>query len=377
MPYVFVPAYFAFAVAIASVAAGRTQDCWLAALAGWFLIHGYAPFLLFVPVLAAAAVAAVLRRRWRDRAKAEQPDIERSLFSPPRPRVWIPVAAISAVFALPIAVELALHWPGNFARYFSYSSSAKSTGHTTAQLVAYVLWFWWPHAHAWAVPVLLAAVAVLLLWRLPSGPVRRLCGALLAVAALSSVLFIAYATVGIGSFSNFYYAGFFYWAAPALTVLAIALAAIELLPARIAAVAALTAVVAAAAAFAVAPLTRFDLLHIDPLALPGTSGRVTDPTLGPGTAFLARQAGGWPLVLRIGTGAWPAMTGLLVQAERTGVTACVADPTWAFMVTQRFICTPAELRGGDHFTVNQPGPAPPGITVVYRLRRGIVTAGGK
>ena len=152
MPYVFVPAYFAFAVAIASVAAGRTQDCWLAALAGWFLIHGYAPFLLFVPVLAAVAVAAVLWRRWRDRAKAENPDIERSLFSPPRPRVWIPVAAISAVFAAPIVIELVLHWPGNFARYFSYSSSAKSTGHTTAQLVAYLLWFWWPHGRAWAVP---------------------------------------------------------------------------------------------------------------------------------------------------------------------------------------------------------------------------------
>ena len=377
MPYVFVPAYLAFAVAIASVAAGRTQDCWLAALAGWFLIHGYAPFLLFVPVLAAAAVAAVLWRRWRDRAKAEKPDIERSLFSPPRPRVWIPVAAISAVFALPIVIELALHWPGNFAKYFSYSSSAKSTGHTTAQLVAYVLWFWWPHAHAWAVPVVLAAVAVLLAWRLPSGPVRRFCGALLAVAALSTVLFIAYATVGIGSFSNFYYAGFFYWAAPALTVLAIALAAIELLPGRIAAVAALAAAVAAAAAFAVAPLTRFDLLHIDPLAAPGTSGRVTDPTLGPGTAFLARQADGRPLVLRIENGAWPAMTGLLVQAERTGVTACVADPSWAFMVTEQFICTPAELRAGDDFTVYQPGPVPPGITVVYRLRRGIVTAGGK
>jgi hypothetical protein len=377
MPYVFVPAYLAFAVAIASVAAGRTQDCWLAALAGWFLIHGYAPFLLFVPVLAAAAVAAVLWRRWRDRAKAEKADIERSLFSPPRPRVWIPVAAISAVFALPVVIELALHWPGNFAKYFSYSSSAKSTGHTTAQLVAYVLWFWWPHAHAWAVPVVLAAVAVLLTWRLPSGPVRRFCGALLAVAALSTVLFIAYATVGIGSFSNFYYAGFFYWAAPALTVLAIALAAIELLPARIAAVAALAAAVAAAAAFAVAPLTRFDLLHIDPLAAPGTSGRVTDPTLGPGTAFLARQADGRPLVLRIENGAWPAVTGLLVQAERTGVAACVADPNWAFMVTEQFICTPAELRAGDDFTVYQPGPVPPGITVVYRLRRGIVTAGGK
>ncbi len=71
------------------------------------------------------------------------------------------------------------------------------------------------------------------------------------------------------------------------------------------------------------------------------------------------------------------MTGLLVQAERTGVTACVADPNWAFMVTKQFICTPAELHAGDHCVVYQPGPVPPGITVVYRLRRGIVTAGGK
>jgi hypothetical protein len=377
MPYVFVPAYFAFAVAIASVAAGRTQDCWLAALTGWFLIHGYASFLLIVPVLAVAAVAAVLWSRWREKTKAKPSGIERTLFSPPAPRVWIPVAAISAVFALPIVIELALHWPGNFGKYFAYSSSAKSGGHTPAQLASYVLWFWWPHANAWAVPVVLAAIAAVLTWRLPSGPLRRFCGVLLAVDALSTVLFIAYATVGIGSLTDFYYVGYFYWSAPLMAVLAIALAAIGLLPGRMAAVAALGAAVAAATAFAVAPLTRFDLLQIDPLAAPGTSGRVTDPTLGAGTAFLAGKADGRPLVFRFGNGAWPAVTGLLVQAERTGVTACVADPGWAFMVTEQFICTPAELREGDPFYVYQPGPVPPSITVVYRLRRGIVTAGGK
>ena len=238
MPYVFVPAYFAFVVAIASVAAGRIQDCWLAALTGWFLIHGYATFLLFVPVLAVAAVAAVLWPRWREKTKAKASGIERTLFSPPAPRVWIPVAAISAVFALPIVIELALHWPGNFGKYFAYSSSAKSGGHTAAQLVAYVLWFWWPHANAWAVPVVLVVVAALLTWRLRSGPLRRFCGALLAVDALSTALFIAYAAVGIGSLTDFYYVGYFYWSAPLLAVLVIALAAVELLPGRMAAVAA-------------------------------------------------------------------------------------------------------------------------------------------
>jgi hypothetical protein len=371
MPYVFVPAYVAFVVAIASVAAGRAQDCWLAALAGWFLIHGYAAFLLFVPVLAVAAVAAAAWSRWR------------TPFSPPAPRVWIPVAAISVVFALPIVIELALHWPGNFVKYLTYTSSAKSAGHTAKQLAQYVLWFWWPRAHAWAVPVALAAVAALLLLapapgrRPRSAPLRRFCAALLAADALSTALFIAYAAAGIdGSLSDFRYVGYFYWSAPLLAVLAIALAATELLPGRVAAVAAVGAAVAAAAAFAVAPLTRFDLAHVDPQT-PSTTGRVTDPTLAPGTAFLAGKAGGRPLVLRFENGAWPAITGLLVQAERTGVTVCVADPGWAFMMTQQFICTPAELRDGAPFYVYQPGPVPPGITVVYRLRRGIVTAGGK
>ena len=366
MPYVYMPAYFAFVVAIASVAAGRTQDCWLAALSGWFLIHGHACFLLFVPVLACAAVAGVLWRRWRENA---------ALFAPPARRVWIPVAAISAVFALPIAIELVLHWPGNFGKYFSYSSSSKSGGHSLIQLARYVLWFWWPHAHAWAVPLILAAVAVLLVWRLPSGPLRRFTGALLVVDALSTLLFIAYAAVGVDEI-NEYYIGYFYWSAPIVAILVIALAVFELLPGRIAAVAAVCAAVAAAAAFAVAPLTRFDLAHVDP-ETPATTGAVTDPTLAAGTAAVAARADGRPVVFRFGNGAWPAITGLLVQAERTGVTACVADPNWAFMMTEQFICTPAELRDGESFKVYQPGPVPRGVTVVYRLRRGIVTAGGK
>ena len=59
-PYVYVPAYFAFSVAIASVAAGRLADLWIAALSGWFLIHGHVCFLLFVPALTGCAVLALL-----------------------------------------------------------------------------------------------------------------------------------------------------------------------------------------------------------------------------------------------------------------------------------------------------------------------------
>ena len=60
MPYLYVPAYLAFIVAAASVAAGRVRDAWIMALAGWFLIHGHACFLFFVPVISCAVLAAVL-----------------------------------------------------------------------------------------------------------------------------------------------------------------------------------------------------------------------------------------------------------------------------------------------------------------------------
>ena len=239
-------------------------------------------------MLAVAAVAAVLWRRWRENVKAGKSSFERTLFSPPAPRVWIPVAAITAVFALPIVVELALHWPGNFVKYFTYTSSAKPVIVTPVQLVRYALWFWWPHERAWAVAVVLVAAAAGATWRLRSGPLRRFCGALLAADALSTVVFLGYAKDAADSLTN-YYIGYFYWTAPLLAVLVIALAVTELVPGRVAAAAATCAAVAAAAAFAVAPLTRFNLAHVDPQT-PSTTGIVTDPTLGPGTAFLAQRA---------------------------------------------------------------------------------------
>ena len=89
---------------------------------------------------------------------------------------------------------------------------------------------------------------------------------------------------------------------------------------------------------------------------------------------MAAIADGRPVVLlRLQHNAWPSMAGLLVQAERAGVTACVADPYWEFMVTSQFICTPAELANGAKFGLYLPGQVPRGAQVVFRLRRSIVT----
>jgi hypothetical protein len=385
MPYEYVPAYFVFVVAVASVAAGRTQDAPIVALSGWFLINGHACFLFIVPVIAGGGLAFLL---WQ-RVTAAKRASGTWRWPRPRRRVWVPVAVISAVLVFPIVVELALHWPGNFGKYAGYSSSTRSGGHDARQIVLYVLWFWWPHAHAWAVAALLVAVAALLAWRLPSGPLRRFCWSLLAVDALSTLAFVAYTTVGIDALTD-YYIGYFYWSAPVIAVLVIALSATGLLAsatprwraeagtviaARAAVTVAVALAVAALAAFAVAPQTRLSLDHVDPTI--GASGPLVDPSLPAGVAALARAAAGRPVILRFDHNAWPVITGLLVQAERTGVDACVANRTWEFMMTSQFICTPAQRAGGRGFYVHVSGQVPQGIAVVARLRRGIVTAGGK
>ena len=112
-------------------------------------------------------------------------------------------------------------------------------------------WFWWPHWGA-AVAAVLAAAALIGVWRMPAGPVRTLGRALLVFDALSTAGFILYAAVGIDVL-NEYYIGYFYWSAPVIALMVIALAATAggSPPAVTVALAAVAAV-AACAAFAVA-----------------------------------------------------------------------------------------------------------------------------
>ena len=375
MPYEYVPAYLAFLVSVASVAGGRTRDSWIAALSGWFLIHGHACFLLFVPLLWLGAAAARLVPHLRPRAW-------------PRPQrlAWLPVAVISAVFALPVAGELVLRWPGNFGRYFAYSGSARSGGHPVAQVARYALWFWWPHAGAWAVAVILTLAAAGAAWRMPAGRPRRFCLALLAVNAASTVAFLAYTAAGVDAV-NQHYIGYFYWSAPVIMILVVLLAGTELLAARwpgpgttramAVPCAAVALALAGCAAFAVAPQTRLSTDHADP-GDPAATGPVADPSLPAGVARIGALADGRYAVLAIPQhDAWPAVTGILVQAERAGVPACVAGPAWEFMMTSQFICTRQEAADGLRFSVWTPAGAPRGMPVVYRLRRGIVTNGTK
>ena len=351
MPYLYVPAYLAFVVAAASVAAGRARDAWMMALAGWFLIHGHACFLFFVPVISCAVLAAML---WPRRHRPRDLGVSvRSFFATQR-RAWVPVAVISAVFAFPIIVNLVLHWPAQFGDYLAYTSSKRAGGHSITQAVQDALWYWWPYRDAWVIPVAGSAVAAAVTRWLAPAPLRRFLWTLLAVNAVSSVAFLYYATRGIDVISE-RYVGYFYWSAPVITLLVIAVGVIEAMSPRLGTAVAAGAAVLALAALAVAPDTHTSTNSSDPAVL--SSGPNTDPALPGAVSALAARSGGRTIVLRLDQESWPDVTGFLVQAERTGVRACVLNPVWTFMLTSQFICTSQEIADGRALLVPHRCPA--------------------
>jgi hypothetical protein len=366
MPYLYVLTYALFILASASVAAGAARDVWIFALAGWFLIHGHAAYLFFVPGMTVVVLAVLCwpRRRRIIAALRTAPGTSLRAFLGRYRRAWIPAAVISVLFLLPIVINLALHWPGSFGKYFSYGSSSQAGGHSFGAVIKYVLWFWWPGSTAPAarfvvlIPVLSYVIATALAWWCTGGAVRRFLLTLLGVNVVSSVLFVAYAAVGVDNLDrNGHYIGYFFWSAPLLTLIVVAVALAEVLTKalsktaakRVVAVAAAALVaVGAIAAFAAAPLARTSTSYSDPGA-PWMSPPDTDALVPGAVATLAARSPGQTLVLNLDHNAWEDLTGFLVQAERTGVRACVDDPHWEFLVTSQFICTPQEAAAGAHY----------------------------
>jgi hypothetical protein len=369
LSYCYVPVYFAFLVAVASVAAGRLQDTWIMVVTGWFLIEGHVAFLLFVPVLGLIAVAGLAWPRRRRLGAALRS------FTAGHRGIWGPAVAISGVFALPMIVNLIAHWPGDWARYVALSGDhAGGSSPTPLQVADYALWYWRPLRHtlvpvnySWLIPLVAYLVAGLATAKLARGPLRRFLTSLLVVNTVSSALLLVFADRGIDNLgpNPSYYVCYFYWSAPAIMLLVAALATADALPSAVSIPAAMTVAVAACVAFGLAPATS-TLFH--------STG--SDPALSPAVRVLAARSAGKPIVISLNHDAWGEVAGFLVQAERSNVRACVADPYWTFMMTRQFICTPRDLAQGAAYGFLPAAQAPAGTPAVAWLGAGSVMVTG-
>ncbi len=304
MPFLYVPSFLVFLVACASVAAGRAEHLWAVALGGGLLIHGHVVFLLFVPVVAGAALIWLRVKHGFDR------------------REWAIAAGVSAVFALPIALNTFLHWPGEFGKYFGYGSSDAAGTHSIPESFTYVFWYW-RSPPAWLRQLAVAALAPARVWR------DDFLRAGLCLSALVTLLLAFYAYAGIDDPSH-PYMGYFYWSVPAFAVTAVLCLAAERLPKP---------------RYHAPLLIAIVVLGFAPGWRSGVGDH--DPSVPETLRAWRSYADGRPLIIEIAEPyLGPEVTGLVYWAHRDGFRACLRDPKWEFIATSAFICKPAEAASG-------------------------------
>lgn len=349
MPYYYFPPFLLLLVATAALAAGDAMALPCVALAGGILVHGHVEFGLFVPVLAATGAVSFVRLHKGVRTALSA-----------RPMANWSALGILGLFLLPMGLNLLFHWPGEFGDYIKYATSDKSGHHSIRQGLDYVLGFWSRGDSPGLVTAMTIVVAAAALaTALPRSPLRRLLLACIAEGGVATLLMWFYAVRGIDDLSE-KYLGFFYWAVPLLMILVAVTAAIALLSTNRRAMA------------------TGGLVSLVVLVLAGRGTGLLNNTPGaPGLPAavdnLARQRAGdgQVLVITLAHEAWPDVVGVLVEADRRGVKACVDEPAWEFMMTRDFICTPVEERSGLHLHFGPPGSTDG--AVVATMERSIVT----
>ncbi len=165
--------------------------------------------------------------------------------------------------------------------------------------------------------------------------------------------------------TNSRYVGFFYWSVPLLTFIVTATGLIAALDTRrLTRVAVAAALLAALGAGLVSPGLRADVHD-------------NEPALVPAVAAVAARAHGRLVVLRVGDTYFD-MHGLLVQAIRRGMPACLAgSPRAVFAVTSEYICGPRQVAAGVPFWLYpRPYHPVPGMHVIARLRYCVVAVPG-
>jgi hypothetical protein len=271
-----------------------------------------------------------------------------------RHRDWLIATGVAALFAAPIMINIVLHWPGDFGRYFGYGGSQGSHGHSVTAAAGYTMRFWPGRGLVGlAVAIGLFAAAAALGWR------RRhpllLAGA--AASGLALVLFLGYALIGIDDLSQDY-VGLFMLAVPVFLIALIGLSIGDLVPnGTFSRALGATVVVAALAVAVQAPDLTTHREQLDNLP------QVLDT--------MAARANGRPVVLRTDHDVWPELDALIVGGLRRGVRVCAEDPSWRFMVTGEFVCTPNERATGQLFLLST--TVPPGGNVLANVGRAVLS----
>ncbi len=360
MPFLYAAPFLLATVSGVSVATGAVESLPIFALAVALLVHGHAAFIGIMGLYVLAVfVAWVLLHRHNighvgQLKKAKGP----LLLS----------GVILSLFALPIALELVLHWPGQFGLYWHYlHSNSQYPRDTLAQVTSYVGQFW-PGGHIGIVGlVCVALVAAGLAVTDPARDRRLFVLGLLASVVLTTIEVWWYAYRGIAYLTVLPkgYECYFYYSVPALTVVALLVEVSGRLgpvftrrvPGHMARAVSWGLAVASAGTGIIVLATQastYDVYRGDP-ALARIAAAVYQSPLRDGRGVSISPSGDSTDVV-----------GLLVAASREGYQPCVADTGWKVMMAG-YVCSPSEGKDRWRISVEKSTvPVPEDVRVVFR-----------
>lgn len=144
--YIYVTNGLLFFVGGAALIAGRFKWLWVFVLGSALLVSGQASFLGLVPMMGFVLVCAVVALHPQTRSVRGI----RALVVGQR-MTLVASALILAVLLLPIVLQVALHFPGEFVKYIEFSKKQprKDWGDVARALLPHWKFAWWRSALSW------------------------------------------------------------------------------------------------------------------------------------------------------------------------------------------------------------------------------------
>lgn len=321
MPFAYFVPFLTFILSASSIASKRPFFIWSMILTGGLLIHGHVSFILItVPVMAISLLLCLSHHKY---------DIN-AFIKENRLNILVTLSLIF-LFALPIVINTIINYPGEFGKYYQYSSNRIQQTPDIKSIFIFFLPFW-SIGNIWSINTLggiiflsfSTVVMTTIFYFITDYETKLFIKNFMIISIITSLTFLLYVSKGIDHLTQEnHYTGLFFYAIP-LTFLIIILICLTNL----------------------VPNNKLILIStIITIIFLASSGNFKNTEEGSpyikDIIFKLQSDPRWndKIVLDFPHDSWPEVTALVIALERHGKQAYLSNPFWEFMFTKQHILT--------------------------------------